>query len=377
MEASASPPGSAPRSLSEDLERRLLPSLLDVLIRAGLLGVLVLLCYRVFSPFLTLMAWALILAVSMYPLQRWLARKLGGRQGVASALLVVLAITVIVVPTAFLMNSFGDSVRHVVRSVQQNTLEVPPPKAGVRNWPVVGSAVYNLWSRAHSDLPGLVESLQPKIGELARNALSAVAQIGVALLLFLASLIIAGIFMAYGESGARSSVAIFSRLVGPERGARFAMLSTATIRTVAKGVLGVAFIQSIVIGLILLVAGVPGAGMLSIIALVLAIAQVPTLLMIVPTVAYLWVGDRYPVGVAIGYSVLLVLAGLIDNVLKPLLLGRGVDAPMPLVLLGALGGLAVDGILGMFVGATLLTLGYQLFMGWVSGAPAVPPPPPQ
>jgi len=368
MEESLSLPGSTPPS--EHAERRLAAQLLDVLIHAGLLAALVALCYRVFSPFLTLMAWALILAVSLYPLQQRVARKLGGRQGLASTLLVVLCVALILVPTTLLLNSLGDSVRHFIQGVQQNTLEIPAPKESVRNWPVVGPRIHALWSRAHSDLPALVQSLQPKIGELARRALSIVAGIGGSVLLFLASLIIAGIIMAYGRSGARSAAAIFTRFVGPDKGSRLATLSTATVRTVAQGVLGVAFIQSMIIGLVLLVAGVPWAGVLSVIALVLAIAQVPTLLVTVPAIVYLWTGSQHGTVLAVVYSVILFLAGLIDNLLKPILLGRGVDAPMPVVLLGALGGMAADGILGMFVGATFLTLGYQIFMEWVSNAPA-------
>jgi predicted PurR-regulated permease PerM len=369
MEESASIPGPKTAPV-QDVGRDLASRLLDVLIRAGLLAALVALCYQVFSPFLTLMAWALILAVAIHPLQQWVARKLGGREGAASTLLIVLCVAVILVPTALLMNSLGDSVRTLIDGVQQNTLEIPPPKDRVRTWPIVGPKLYDFWSRAHSDLPALVTSMQPKIGELARRALSGIASIGVSLLLFLASLIIAGVIMAYGRSGERSAVAIFNRFFGPERGTKFANLSTASVRTVAQGVLGVAFIQSLIIGLVLLIAGVPGAGLLSIVVLILAIAQVPTLLVVVPAILYLWMSGDYGSVSAVVYSVILLLASLIDNFLKPMLLGRGVDAPMPVVLLGALGGLASDGILGMFVGATLLTLGYQLFMGWVSNAPA-------
>jgi predicted PurR-regulated permease PerM len=375
MEESFSPSGKAPVPLEEEFERRLGSRLLDVLIRAGLLAALAALCYQVFSPFLSMMAWALILAVSMYPLQQRLARMMGGRPGAAATLLVVLCVGVILVPTALLMGSFGDSVRSLVLGVQKNSLEIPPPKDRVRDWPVVGPRIYALWSQAHSDLPHLVESLQPKIGELAKRALSIVASIGGSLLLLLASLIIAGIIMAYGQSGALRAVAIFSRILGPERGARLAKQSTATVRTVAQGVLGVAFIQSMIIGVVLLIAGVPWAGVLSIIVLVLAIAQVPTMLVTIPAVVYVWTSGQYGTVLAIVYTVLLLLASLVDNVLKPMLLGRGVDAPMPVVLLGALGGMAFDGILGMFVGATLLTMGYQLFMGWVSGAAAAPPSP--
>ena len=127
-----------------------------------------------------------------------------------------------------------------------------------------------------------------------------------------------------------------------------------------------AFIQAIAVGLCLLVAGVPWAGALSAIVLVLGVAQVPALLVTLPAIIYVWSRGGHAIAVAIAYSVLLFLAGMADNVLKPLLLGRGVDAPMPVILLGALGGMATWGILGMFVGATLLALGYQIFVGWVA-----------
>jgi predicted PurR-regulated permease PerM len=110
---------------------------------------------------------------------------------------------------------------------------------------------------------------------------------------------------------------------------------------------------------------------LAVIVLVLGIAQVPALLVTVPAIVYLWASGAYSTAAAIIYTVVLVLAGMADNVLKPLMLGRGVDAPMPVILLGALGGMGTAGILGMFVGATLLTLGYQIFMGWVAANPHV------
>jgi predicted PurR-regulated permease PerM len=357
--------------IDEESERRAASRLMDVLIHAGLLAAMVVLCYQVFSPFLTLMVWALILAVAMYPLHQWIARRMKGKQGLAATALVLVGVLVIVTPAAVLMNSFGDSVRTFIESVQNDTLNVPPPKPGVEKWPVIGKRVYAVWTQAHTDMPGLVRSLQPKVGELARRALSTVASIGLGLLGFLASLIIAGIMMAYGEAGARTVRAIFDKVVGLERGEKLARLSTATIRTVAQGVLGVAFIQAAVIGIALLIAGVPWAGLLSAVALVLAIAQVPTLLVTLPAIGYIWTSDHQSSGVAVVYTIILLLAGLIDNVLKPLLLGRGVEAPMPVILLGALGGMASDGILGMFVGATLLALGYQIFMGWVA-RPAAP-----
>ena len=355
-----------------EFEGRVSALLLDVFIRAGLVLALAMICFQVFSPFLSLMTWALILAVTLYPLHQSVAAKIGGRQGLAATLLVLLGIVVVVVPTAALMNSLGDSVHRLINDVRNNTLQVPPPREGVAEWPLVGEWVHGLWMKAHTDLPALVQSMQPKIGNLATAALGFVAGIGGGLLQFLASLAVAGIMMAFGEGGERAIRSIFERIVIGKRGAEFVDLSTATIRAVAKGVLGVAFVQAIIVGICLLIAGIPWAGVLTVIVLVLAIAQVPALIATLPAIGYLWSSGNYGTGAAILYTVLLVVSGMVDNVLKPLMLGRGVDAPMPVILLGALGGMAAAGILGMFVGATLLALGYQIFIGWVATNPEAP-----
>jgi len=352
-----------------EYERRLARLLLDVLIRAGLTLVLVMLCYRIFSPFLVLMVWALILAITIYPLHRALAARLGGRRGWAATLITLLGVVLIVAPTAVLLDSMGDSVHRLVSEVQQGTLQVPPPKPSVAEWPVVGTKIHAYWQQAHDNLPALVKSLQPKIGELAKEALAMVASIGGGILAFVAAFIIAGIIMAFGEAGAHAGRAIFARIFGSERGDEFTVLSVATIRAVAQGVIGIAFIQAILVGLCLLVAGVPLAGLLAVVVLVLGIAQVPALLVTLPAIAYLWMSGDYGTGEAALYSVLLFVAGMADNVLKPLMLGRGVDAPMPVILLGALGGMAAAGILGLFAGAVLLALGYQIFMAWVAANP--------
>ena len=352
-----------------DEERRYSSRLLDVLIRAGFIAVLAALCYIVFAPFLTLMVWAVILAVTLYPLHRALARRIGGRQGLTATIVVIAGCLLIIAPTALLLNSFGSSLNDLVHAVRDNTLVVPPPRDRIKDWPIIGEKIYGFWAQAHADLPGLVESMQPKIGELARKALAIVAGIGMGLLQFLASFIVAGILMAYGDPGARASRAIFDRIMGIDRGEAFASLSTATIRAVALGVVGIAFVQAILVGLALLVAHVPWAGVLAAVTLVLSIVQVPALIVTLPAIAYIWMSGAYGTGAAIAYTVALLVAGMADNVLKPLMLGRGVDAPMPVILLGALGGMAAAGILGMFVGATLLALGYQIFMAWVATNP--------
>jgi len=352
-----------------ELERRAASCLMDVLIRAGVVLAMVLLCYQILSPFVSLMVWALIMAVTLYPLHQYLAARSGGRQGLSATLLVLVAIALIVVPVGVLMNSLGESVQAFALRVQAGEIAVPAPYPGVEDWPVFGKRIHAFWLGAHNDLPATIAGLRPQVADLVKSTLNAVAGIGGGLLMFIAAFAVAGIIMAYGTAGSRASRAIFDRIAGFERGAEFMALSTATIRAVAQGVIGVAFIQAIAIGLALLAADVPWASALAALMLVLGIAQIPAAIITLPAIAYIWMGSGHDTVQAIVYTVALGIAGMLDNVLKPLMLGRGVDAPMPVILLGALGGMGTGGILGMFVGAVVLALGYQIFMHWVENNP--------
>ncbi len=360
---------NAPYEADYELEDRLSRRLLDVFIRVGLVLALVLLCYLIFSPFLTMMLWAVILAITIYPLHQMLARGIGGRQGLAATLVVLIAVGVIVTPTIMLASQFADSTQDLVKSVRDNTLQIPAPSEKIAALPIVGKKVHATWSQAHDDLPTLVRSMQPKLGELATKALGIVAGLGGGLLLFLASFVIAGIMMAYGDPGARAMKDIFERIFGIARGEEFAKLSTDTVRAVASGVIGIACIQALIIGVSLMIAGVPFAGVLAVVVLMFGVAQLPAVIVTLPVIGWIWASGTYDTGPAVVYTVVLFVGGLADNVLKPLMLGRGVDAPMPVILIGALGGMATGGILGMFIGATVLALGYQIFMRWVADNP--------
>src|SRR6476619_2871790 len=181
------PPMNTPSHSNKELAELVASRMLEVLIRAGLIAALAMLSFQVFAPFFALMIWALILAVTLYPLHQMLARRMRGKQGLAATVLVILGILVIGTPTALLMNSLGDSVRGVIDDVRNNTLVIPAPRESVKEWPAVGERIYSTWSAAHTNLPALVQSWQPKIGNLAQAALAVVASIGGELLLFLAS----------------------------------------------------------------------------------------------------------------------------------------------------------------------------------------------
>ena len=345
--------------------------LTETLIRVGLILFLVVLSVRIFSPFLGLVLWGLILAVTLYPMHQRLAAKIGGRQGGAATLPVLAGLLLIGVPTVMLGMSFADHVSHVHTGLQNETLQIPPPPASIEGWPFIGEKLFALWNKAAHDLPDLLHDIGPQLAEFSKKMLAIVASTAGGVFKFLGSLIIAGIMMAYGKAGAEAMSRIICRLAGREKGPGLYSLSTATIRSVSMGVVGVAFIQALLLGIGFIGAGIPGAGVLAILVLIIGILQLPAMVISLPVIGYIWwSGDSAAMNVV--WSVYLVVAGMADNVLKPMLLGRGVDAPMPIILLGALGGMVSAGLIGLFVGAVILALGYVLFMEWVAEADVAP-----
>jgi predicted PurR-regulated permease PerM len=354
--------------LTPDSQRAFSRGLLDVLIRAGLAAGLVIYCYQVLRPFLYLMIWSVILAINLYPLQRILRAKLGGKDGRAATLIVLIAFAVLSVPVYLLAASMTESVAGAVEWVRGGTYHIPPPPESVAAWPLIGDKLYAFWQQAATDLTGLALKLAPQLKDTSLSLLGRLAGAGLGLMMFLVAMIIGGIVMAFGESGSRSALRIAERVFGPGHGANVAQLCTATIRTVAQGVIGIAFAQMLLIGLGFVLMGVPGAGLLALGVLLLGIGQLPASLITLPVIGYVFATEGASVATII-FAIYVFVAGLIDNVLKPLLFGRGVDVPMAVILIGSLGGMATAGIIGLFIGPVILAVGYELFWRWVDQPP--------
>jgi len=340
--------------------------LTETLIRFGLVVFLVVVCVQVFDPFAKLALWSLILAVALYPLHQRLANRLNGRQGLSATLLVTASLVLIGTPTVMLGDSFADHAKNAYNAFQNDTISIPAPDQSVADWPIIGGTLYDTWSAAAEDLPGYLKSYRPQLKEILGKVLATAADTAGAVLLFLVALFIAGIMMAYGEPGSQAIQRFFCRLTDPIRGVRMQALTTATVRSVASGVIGVAFIQALLLGVGFYLASVPGAGVLSLIVFLIGIAQVPASIISLPVVAYIWWSGDTSTTMNVVWTIYLIVAGMADNVLKPLLLGRGVDAPMPVILIGAIGGMVSAGIIGLFLGAVLLAVGYKVFMLWVN-----------
>ena len=347
--------------------------LMDVFMRVGLVVLLAAFCWRVFHPFLNLMLWSIILAITLYPLQEKIRARFDLSDGRTATLIVVAAILILAAPVWMIGNSLVDSALDGLKTFERGQLHVPAPKPEVAQWPVVGEKVHAAWTQAAADPTQLLERLGPKVKAAGTKLFGMMAGMFTAFMLFLVALPIAGIFMAWGKEAHAAADRVSGWLFGPTHGPEFTGLCAATVRSVAQGVIGVAFIQMLLIGVGMVLIGMPGAGFLSIIVLFLGIVQVPATVVTIPVLIYVFSTQEATAGTIV-LGIYLFVAGLADNVLKPLLLGRGVAVPMPVILVGALGGMVSDGLLGLFIGPVVLGMFYQLFWRWVDQhAPAIAP----
>jgi predicted PurR-regulated permease PerM len=262
-----------------------------------------------------------------------------------------------------LSGSLVENSKALSEQVETGTLVVPPPADSVREWPLIGEQTYGAWKLASVNLEAALKKFKPQVTAVSKWALSAAAGVGGGILMFIVSVIIAGAFLVFGDSGSKAIETIAGRVMGKKGGTEFVELAGATIRSVAQGVLGVALIQSTLAAIGLLVMGVPYAGVWAALVLLLAIVQLPPLLILGPIVVYEFtVAEIVP---AVIFMIWSLIVSVSDGFLKPLFLGRGMEIPMLVILLGAIGGMILSGIIGLFVGAVVLAVGYSLFMAWV------------
>ncbi len=334
----------------------------EAAIRIGLLALIVIWSLLIIGPFIEIVLWAMILAVALYPLYTGLARRLGGREKLSATLITLLALAVLLVPSWKFFGAAVEEAREVGEKAEAGTLQVPPPPDGVRDWPLVGERTYALWNGASRNLEATLEQMKPELAAVGRWALASLAGLAGTVLQFFVSILIAGVFLFTGEKGRAFSVKLATRLAGPS-GEDFVRLTVATIRSVAQGVLGIALIQAALATIGFLFIGVPGAMVWGLLVLVLAVMQLPPLFVVGPVMVWAFATQSTTAAL-----VFLVYGGFVsfsDTFLKPLLLGRGLDVPMLVILLGAIGGMIMSGIIGLFVGAVVLAVAYQLMMAWL------------
>ena len=334
----------------------------ETAIRLGLVLLLAIWCFLIVEPFIIPILWGMIIAVASYPIYGWMLAKLGGRSKLAATLFTLLALALLITPTVMLMGTVADTTQALSRDLHDGSLTIPPPPESVKEWPIVGEDLSTFWSAASNNLGAALTPIAPQLKAAAGWLLSTAAGAGIGVLQFVISIIIAGVILANAVSFGGFLKALATRLTG-DRGEEFATLASKTVRSVAQGVLGVALIQSLLAGIGMLAAGVPGAGLWALLVLLLAVVQLPPILILAPIILYVFSASSTTVAVV--FMVWSIVVSMSDAFLKPLLLGRGVEVPMLIILVGAIGGMIYSGIIGLFVGAVVLALGYELFNAWL------------
>ena len=327
-------------------------------LRIGFVGLLIVLSYLILKPFLFVVMWGIIIAVGIYPLFKKFAALLGNRKKLASTIITLFALALLIVPSYYLMESTIGSVKNLAAELEEGTFKVPPPSENIAEWPLIGKPVYDTWKLASVNIEAAVKTFEPQIKEFASNILSGILGLGSTVLLSLISIIIAGALLVKADSAEIAARKAFKILIG-KKGEGFTELAGATIRSVVQGVLGVAIIQSVVSGIVMLIFNIPLAGLWALIVLFFAIIQLPPLIILLPIAVYSF--SILDTTSAIIFLVLSIIISMSDAFLKPIFLGRGVDVPTLVILLGAIGGMMLAGVIGLFVGAVVLALAYKVY----------------
>ncbi len=347
-------------------DRHVTDRAIEIFIRIALIIILAALCFDIVRHFIVPGLWGLIIAIGLYPLYQRLLKALGDRSVLAATLTSLITFAVILIPVLLLSGSVMEGGEGLLHAFEAGARDVPPPPEWVKGLPLVGSYSHELWTHASYNLKEALLQVAPQVKVALSWLVGAAAGAGIGILQFFIAIAIAGVLLAHENETRRATVIIAHRLAG-DRGIEFTELTRATVHSVTRGILGVALIQSLLAGLGWLAAGVPAAGIWTLLALLLSTAQVGIFLVSVPILIYVFFNAGTTTFVLL--LVWSLIVGTIDNILRPILLGRGMDVPMAVIFVGTIGGFLSSGIVGLFIGAVVLVLGYKLLVSWLGDEP--------
>lgn len=332
-------------------------------VRLGVVGLFAYWSLTLIAPFAVIIIWAAILVVALYPLYAMLSRLFGGRARPAAFLITLAGLVIIIGPLAAIALNFAEAAQAFFTKLSSGAFVVPTPPESVRDWPLIGERTYAVWSLASSNLAATLKQFESSLLHVGSAALGQIANIGGGLLSFVASVILAG-FLFRPAPRLAESVRSFAHRIAGDRGVGFANLAGATIRNVARGVIGVALLQALLCGLIFVLFGVPAPGVITFVILILCIVQIGPALVLLPLIVWAWIAwTSLP---ALVFTLLLIPIMIIDNVMKPILVARGLSTPILVILVGVIGGTLSHGLVGLFLGPIVLSVFYDLLVAWVA-----------
>ena len=336
--------------------------LIQLAIRLGLLAFLIYWTFVLIRPFVPILAWSIVLAVALYPVFNLLSRLLGGRPRLAAAILTVINLGIVIGPATWLGLSAVEGVKDFAANLSAGNLMVPSPPDGVKNWPLIGPQLFELWNQASNNIRAALREVAPHLKPLAGTMLGLAGNAGVGTLKFLLSVALAGFLFPYGSQLVAAGRGFLYRIV-PEQSEHFLELAGTTIRAVSQGVIGVAIIQSLLAGIGLKLAGIPGAGLLAFMVMILTIVQIGAAIVLFPVIIWVWIDKDFTTALLL--TVFLGIVGILDNILKPLLMARGLTTPTIVILVGVIGGTLAHGIVGLFIGPIILSVAWELTVAWI------------
>ena len=336
---------------------------IEITLRVGFIGLLFALSFLILRPFLAPVIWGLIIAVAVYPLHQRLTTIFRGRTKLSAIVIALMGLSLIIIPSILFANSTVESVKSIAQSIESEALVIPPPRENIKEWPIIGNEIYNIWEQTTHSIAKTIQRFGPELKPLVPKITGSLTMFVKSFFLFIISIIIASALLLVAEPGKKMADVLFKTLAG-RKAEDLSVLSVATIRNVVQGIVGTAFIQTFILSIGLFAVDIPAAGVIAIIILILAIAQIPVIIVLLPVVIYVFSVESTTVAVI--FMIWSIIGSLVDNFFKPMLMGKGVDVPMLVILLGAIGGMILGGPVGLFIGAVILAITYKIFTSLLS-----------
>jgi predicted PurR-regulated permease PerM len=341
---------------------------IELIIRLSVLALLLYLAFTLTRPFLTIAIWSVVLAVALYPFYERMVDWLGGRRRLAAVMLSLISLLIVIGPATWLAMGLIDSIRILTTRLDPSVFALPQPREAVKTWPLVGESIYQFWALAASNLSAALAEIAPQLRSIGGSLLAIAADAGVGAVKFLIAIVVAG-FLYPPAPAMADTIRGVARKLDARRGDEFVALAGATIRTVSRGVIGISVLQAFLAGIGLVAAGIPAASLLTSAILILGIIQIGPSIVIIPLIIWSWFA--MDTAAALLFTAYMAPVNMLDNVLRPFVMGRGLETPMLVILIGVIGGTLSYGITGLFLGPIILAVIWELLIAWIKEAKPV------
>lgn len=341
-------------------------SWIDITIRFSLVALILYWSFLLLQPFIAILIWSIVLSIALMPIYVRLNLFIGNRPAIASLLLTILALVVLFGPVSTIGAALVKNLSVIASGISKGTILIPPPPEYINDLPLFGAVLSGFWQSASLELAATLKSIAPQLKLLAGNLLSLLGDIGIVLLQFGLATIITGFIFSRTKTFEKILVNIAVR-AAPQMGEDLINLAEETVRSVTRGVVGISLIQSILFGVGAMIAGIPLVGLLTFFVLILSIIQIGPGIIIIPVIIFGWLS--LDILGAVILTTYLIPVMLLDSVLKPILIGRGLKVPMLVIFIGVIGGIFVHGLIGLFIGPIVLAFCYELGKEWINNSP--------